>query len=239
VADGETHGRRMRRSLAVIILLSLVPGVVRAQRNNRARVVSAPSEPSLLNLTSSWARASALGELLEERLDRDDIELRVWHGFGPAETQATILRRIGGHWSASFARVIRCELRIPAGVGDTASATTMRRFVAEARRNCGASVVDVAPGSRLITADTLIVQPLDASETDIAAAWAEAERAGVANLPGRVPHTRAADDGVTFVVEVRHGNEYRAAEIADVDPPEMKEDSQMRQIYAAVTRLRP
>ena len=213
--------------------------MLHAQRGTRARVTSAPSEPSLLNLTSSWGRASTLGDLLELGMNSDDIELRVWHGFGPSETQSTILRRTQGHWSASFARVIRCELQIPGSVGDTASAATMRLFVSEAKRNCGASITDVPPGSRLITADTVFVQPLELLETSIDAAWKDALRAGVDQLPGRAQHSGTRDDALTFVIELRRGGEYRAAEIEDVDPPQVKVDSQVKQIYAAVTRLRP
>jgi hypothetical protein len=230
----------MRRRLIIIrLLLSLAPTMLYSQRNGQARVASAPSEPSLLNLTSSWARASTLGDLLELHMDGDDIELRVWHGFGPAETQSTVLRRTHGHWSAWFARVIRCELQIPGSVGDTASAATMRRFVVEARRNCGASAADVPPGSRLIATDTLVVQPLEVPETDIEAVWKDAQAAGVENLPGRVSHTRTNDEGVSFMIELRRGTEYRAAEIPDIQPAEVKEDSQVQQIYAAVRRLRP
>lgn len=227
----------MRPGTRAIVLLSLVPSLLHSQRSARVRVVSAPSEPSLLNLTSSWGRASTLGDLLELRMNSDDIELRVWHGFSASETQSTILRRSQGHWSASFARVIRCELQIPGSVGDTASAATMRGFVSEAKRNCGASVVDVPPGSRLITADTLVVQPLEISEPIINAAWKEALSAGVDQLPGRAQHSGAKDDALTFVIELRRGDEYRAAEIEDVDPPEVKADSQVKQIYAAASSL--
>src|SRR5262245_55198524 len=102
--------------LAVVALLS--------QRSaGQARVVSAPSEPSLLNITTGWARASTLGDLRDLRVPGDYLELRVWHGYGQSETQATVLRRAQGHWSASVARVIRCELQIPNAVGDTASPT--------------------------------------------------------------------------------------------------------------------
>jgi hypothetical protein len=229
----------MRPTAVAILLLVLAPAILRSQRSHQARVASVPGEPSLLNLTSSWARASTLGDLLDARMGGDDVELRVWHGFGATETQATILRRTQGHWSAFVARVIRCELQIPGTIGDTASPTTMRRFVAEAKRHCGASVADVPPGSRLITADTLFVQPLDASETDIEGVWKDVQAAGVAKLPGRVAHSRANDDALTFVIELRRGNEYRATEIADVAPPEVSEDAQAQQIYAAVRRLRP
>ena len=118
----------------------------------QVRVVSAPTEPSLLNLTTAWSRASALGDLRELRTRSDHLELRVWRGFGLAETQAVVLRRMDGHWSASLARVIRCEIQIPRSVGDTASRATMRGYVDEARRRCGTSVVDVRAGTQIITA---------------------------------------------------------------------------------------
>jgi hypothetical protein len=201
--------------------------------------VSAPSEPSLLNLTAGWARASSLGDLRDLRVRPDYLELRVWHGYGLSETQAIVVRRTDGHWSASLARVIRCEIEIPRPVGDTASATTMRRFVAEARRNCGKSLVDLTAGSRVIAADTLVVQQLDVPEADVEAAWKDAQSAGVLQLPGRVKRTSTRDDGLTFVIELRRGDEYRAAEIEDLDRPEVEADSQVKKIHAAVQRLRP
>src|SRR4051812_16306727 len=203
----------------------------------QARVVSAPSEPSLLNLTSAWARASSLGDLREMRTRSDHLELRVWRGFGASETRTVVLRRADGRWSASLARVIRCEIQIPRSVGDTAKAATMRHYVAEARRNCGASVVDVGAGSQIIAADTLVVQTLDVQESEIDAAWKEALRAGVLELPGRVKRDRTVDEGLTYVVEIRQGNEYRAAEIEHLERPEVKADLQMQQVYAAVQRL--
>jgi hypothetical protein len=215
--------------IAIVLLSRLGPC--------QARVVSAPSEPSLLNLTSGWARASTLGDLRELHTAGDHLELRVWHGYAAAETQAMVLRRAGGHWSAFLARVIRCELAISNGVADTASSQTMRRFVVEARRNCGRSAVDVAPGSRLIATDTLIVQPLEVSEADIESAWKEAESAGVADLPARVPRKTPAGDGTNYVIELRRGDQYRASEIEDRRPPEVKADSQVAQIYAAARRL--
>jgi hypothetical protein len=219
-------------AIAMVVLLSQASA-------GQARVISAPSEPSLLNLTAGWARASALGDLRDLRVRPDYLELRVWHGYGLSETQATVLRRTEGHWSASLARVIRCELQIPKSVGDTASATTMRRFVAEARRNCGTSAVDVAPGTRVIAADTLVVQRLEVSDADIETAWKDAQNAGVLALPGRVKRNGSRDDGLTFVIELRRGDEYRASEIEDVERPEVEADAQVKRVYAAVQRLRP
>jgi hypothetical protein len=223
------------RSIALFVMSAALARAGLGQ----ARVASAPSEPSLLNLTAGWARASTLGDLRELQTAGDYLELRVWHGYGPAETQATILRRTQGHWSAFFARVIRCELQIPTSVGDTASTTTMRGFVAAARRNCGKSVVDVAPGARLIAADTLIVQGLEISEAAIETAWKDAQNAGVLELPSRVRRNGTTDDGTTYFIELRRGDEYRAAEIEDLARPEVKADSQVKQIYDSVRRIRP
>jgi hypothetical protein len=203
----------------------------------QAKVVSVPAEPSLLNLTTSWSRASTLGDLREMKTRSDHIELRVWRGYGSAETQAIVLRRADGHWSASFARVIRCEIQIPTSVGDTASATTMRGYVAEARRRCGTSLTDVGAGARIIAADTVVVQQLEVPEPEIEMVWKDASSAGVLQLPGRVKRSWTMDDGITYLIELRRGDEYRVAEIEHVERPEVEADTQVKQIYAAVRRL--
>jgi hypothetical protein len=228
------HMALMRWLLAVAFVVAPSP-----RSFAQARVVSAPSEPSLLNLTGGWARASTLGDLRDLRVRSDFLELRVWRGYGPAETQAIVLRRADGHWSASLARVIRCEMQIPTRVGDTASAMTMKQLVAQTRRNCGQSVIDVGAGSRIIAADTLVVERIDASEPDIEAAWKEAERAGVLQLPARVKRTQLLDEGITYLIELRRGDEYRASEIEHRERPEVEADAQVKQVYAAVQRLRP
>ena len=218
--------------VATIVLLSR-PGF------GQARVVSAPAEPSLLNLTTAWSRASTLGDLRELRARSDYLELRVWRGYGLSETQAVVVRRTDGRWSASLARVIRCEIQIPRSVGDTASRTTMRRYVAEARRKCGTPVADVGAGARIITADTLVVQQLDVPESEMETAWKDALGAGVLQLPGRVKRTWTMDDGITYLIELRRGDEYRAAEIEHLERPEVEADTQVKQVYAAVRRLLP
>ena len=206
----------------------------------QARVVSAPPEPSLLNIVGQWSRASSLGDLRELRADRDYRELRVWLGFGlTTETQALILRRSNNRWSAFFARVMRCEMQIPRSVGDTASRATIERYNAEARKHCGTSVADVAPGSQVITTDTLLVAPLSVPDSTIEAAWAAAVSAGLLQLPPRVARSASMDDVATFVIELRTGNDYRASTIEQLERPETKADQQVKDIYAAVTsRLR-
>ena len=204
----------------------------------QARVSSAPPEPSLLNLTRQWSRASILGDLRELKTASDYLELRVWSGYGlTMTTQAVVIRREAGRWSAFLARVLRCEMKIPRSVGDTASRATMQQLVAEARRNCGVSVTDVGAGAQLLATDTLIVERLGVADSLIERAWAAAERAGVSELPPRVKRNWVRDDGPTDVVEVRRGNDYRASSIEHVEPPENDVDRRVQEISAAVNRL--
>jgi hypothetical protein len=221
-------------------LLAVATAVLLSRQSfGQARVVSAPAEPSLLNLTSGWGRASTLGDLRDLRTRSDYLELRVWRGFGASETQSVVLRRVDGAWSASLARVIRCEIEIPNSAGDTASQATMRRYVAEARRTCGTSVVDVRAGMRILATDTVVVQRLDVSQSEIETAWKDAVSAGLLELPSRVKRGGPMDDAIVYVIELRRGDEYRASEIEHVEQPQVKADTQVQQVYAAVRRLLP
>jgi hypothetical protein len=218
---------------------SLVLGVMLSRATfGQARVSSAPPEPSLLNLTRQWSRASILGDLRELETGPDHLELRVWGGYGlMMTTQAIVIRRDGGRWAAFLARVLRCEMKIPRSVGDTASHTTMQRLVAETRRQCGVSVTDVGAGMQLLTTDSLIVNRLSVPDSLIARAWSTAEQAGVAELPGRVKRNWVMDDGFTYVVELRRGNDYRASSIEHVENPESDADRRVQSVYVAVSQL--
>jgi hypothetical protein len=202
----------------------------------QARVVSEPSEPSLLSLTRGWSRASSLGDLREAKTGADHLELRVWAGYDTSTTQAIVVRRTGGRWSAFAARVLRCEMQIPLAVGDTASSRTMQSFVAEARRHCGTPVANAGAGVRIITADTVMVAQLALPDSVIQQTWNAALQAAAFELPGRVRHT-VSGDGLTYVVEVRRGSEYRASEIERVDPPETEADRRLQRVYAALAAL--
>jgi hypothetical protein len=221
-------------------LALVVPALFSRAAFGQVRVTSAPPEPSLLNLTRSWSRASTLGDLRELRTGPDYLELRAWRGFDlTTTTQGVVLRRAGGQWSAFLARVVRCEIKIPRSVGDTASRATMQSYVAEARRQCGRSLTDVGAGAQIVTADTLVVEPLSLPDTLIESAWAGAVRAGVFQLPARVERKRVMDDVIMFVVELRRGNEYRASQLEDLERPETEADQRMRDVYAAVRRVLP
>lgn len=231
------NGRALRRvprlgASGVLVLVASQSAVA------QARVVSAPPEPSLLNITRQWASASSLGDLRELRTTPDHVELRVWGGYGlTSQTQGVVLRRDDGRWSALLARVMRCEIQIPNAVGDTASRATIQQYTAEARRRCGIPLRDVGPGARIITTDSLFVVPLSVPESAVADAWTAAVKAGVRQLPPRVERSRVMDDAFTYVVELRQGDEYRASVIEHLEHPATRADQDVQDVYAAVNRL--
>jgi hypothetical protein len=174
--------------------------------------------------------------LREAKTGSDHLELRAWAGYDTSTTQAIVVRRSAGRWSAFVARVLRCEMQIPLAVGDTASSRTMQQLVAETRRHCGKAAENVGAGMRIITADTVFVAPLSIADSTIEKTWTTAVQAGALDLPGRVTHA-SPGSGLTYVVEVRRGSEYRASEIERVEPPETEADRQVQRIYAALTAL--
>ena len=224
-----TH--RLRSALAISVLSSQAAFA-------QARVTSAPPEPSLLNITRGWSRASSLGDLRELKTPSDHLELRVWGGYGlSTETQAVVIRRTGAQWSAFLARVMRCEIQIQRSVGDTASRATMQHYVAEARRRCGTSLRDVGAGTQIVTAETLLVARLGMPDSTIEHAWTAAVRAGALQLPARVERNRPMEDGFTYVVELRRGDDYRASVIEHVGVPAAEADRRVRDVYAAINGL--
>ena len=115
----------------------------------------------------------------------------------------------------------------------------MHRYVADARRQCGASVTDIGPGAQIITTDSLVVDRLDVPDSTIESAWTAAVRAGVFELPGRVERNRVIDDPFMYVVEVRRGGDYRASAIEHVEPAETGADQRIKDVYAVVNRILP
>ena len=113
----------------------------------------------------------------------------------------------------------------------------MQQYTAEARRHCGVKLRDVGPGSQIITTDSLLVDTLSVSGSAIEEAWNAAVRAGVFELPARLEHKTAIDDGFTYVVELRSGGDYRASSIEHMERPETRVDQQIKDVYAAVNRV--
>ncbi|HSU95689.1 MAG TPA: hypothetical protein VLI40_00575 [Gemmatimonadaceae bacterium] len=211
-------------SLACCLAFPLQPAYAQATR------ISAPNG-HLLQIAQTAAAASPLGSLVSRRMASDDVELRVWDGFGVTGTLGVILRRAGGRWYAWRATLVHCDLYVAMPIGDTASAATESLFVARARRECGASVGDTQGGSRVYSTDTLALERI--SVTDPETLWSRIVAAGGLRLPPRRPMLNMRD-GNLEVVEIRRGESYRASVFEAVGDATGDADGVARFLFDAV-----
>jgi hypothetical protein len=219
-----------RRACILVASLALAASSARAQ----ATSISAPDDDYLLRITQEWAAASPLGSLPAKAMAPDDVELRVWGGYGLTGTSGVILRRVSGRWQSWRARVVDCKLTVSIPIGDTASAATESLFVARAHKHCGSSIGDTQGAAHLYDADTLAVESAIASKPE--ETWQHVIAAGVLNLPPRVPRKWMMVDGFTYVIEVRRGDAYRASVIEALETAEVDADRVARIVYERVVR---
>jgi hypothetical protein len=63
-------------------------------------IPNAPWEPIFFNSINERAALAELNDLRSTILDHDDIEVRVWYGFGVSALSGYAIKRRGGEWSA-------------------------------------------------------------------------------------------------------------------------------------------
>ncbi len=228
----------MRIRFTLVCLLALL---VRSTEAQATRVV-ADSGSYLLRVTQDWGRQSRLGALVERRAAVDDIEVRLWQGYGLAGTWGTVIRRERGRWAGWHVEVVRCSYSVPIPVGDTLTPRSFARYKRLAKERCGernAGEADAPPGTygwSVILADTVGMVRLQ-STTSLSAVWTDLVRAGVTELPTRVPRSWIMLDGHSYVVELRNGNSYRASVIEHTSPPATSADSVVQAVAAIFNRL--
>jgi hypothetical protein len=213
----------------LLMSMVVVPGSLAGQAS---RVVE-PANGFLLGLTQEWGRSSALGDLKAAALGPAAIELRFWGGYGLAGTRGVVLRSDGRTWSAHRTIVHRCYVGVPSAALDSAS---LLRYQAEAKRSCGPPTTG---GGYVVKADSVEVVPVGA-QADLGQVWRDAVALGLLDLPPEPGERRFGFDGLTYVVELRQGPEYRASVIRHVRPPRTEADAQVQAIYRLLDeRLTP
>jgi hypothetical protein len=210
----------------------------------QATRVVADTQSYLLRITQQWGRNSPLGALAERRIGADDVEVRLWEGYGLGGSAGIVLRRSAGRWSLWEADMVRCMYRVPIAVGDTLTPPSIRRYQALARRRCAernAGEADAPPGTygwTVVSDDTVGLRPLRLRGRP-EATWTALVEAGVLRLPPSVRRAWTMLDGHTYVLEVRQGAEYRASVIEHTSPPETAADSAMQAVAAIFRRVAP
>ncbi len=190
-----------------------------------AQPIEVESEPEgdyLLEVTREWSGRSPLGDLRKSEFSAQDIELRLWGGYGIGGTRGIILRRSADLWSAFAAEVEGCYVTIPDSLQNDQS--TWDAFQEQSSfADCPGEFV--APA---VPVDTVIVVPL-ALEATAPSLWSDLVAAGVLSLPPQVDRDYLMIDGHTYVLEVRVGDTYRASSIEAVEP-EVEADRQIQHV---------
>jgi hypothetical protein len=231
----------MRPLWTTLALLAVAP-LAAAQE---ATVVSEPEDDYLLEVTREWSELAGLGDLRTTPLDQDDIELRVWGGYGLVGTRAAILRRIGGEWEGLTLYVERYRaaatdsLAEAEGVLPPCIVEAMAdRCKARESRMMGSGptagqVVGVlyhleCPYARRVSDNY--------RQESYARLWEDVVGAGVLTLPPEVEREWVMTDGHSYVVEVRAGDTYRASSIEHT-APEVEADRQVQAIAQRLARM--
>src|SRR5690348_15184635 len=97
--------RTAARAIAICAMLGIALRSARAQRSASEDVTD-----YLVRITQRWGASSPVGALPANAMGADDIELRVWGGYGLGGTRGVVLRRTRDRWQAWRTRVVRCVL---------------------------------------------------------------------------------------------------------------------------------
>ena len=209
----------MRQLHVILALTTLTVTAAHAQATD----LSVPAPNYLLAITQRWGSTSALGDMVHEKRDSTDVEVRLWGGYGLTGTAGVILRRRHGRWSTQLADVQQCDM--PISADDSITDAGRSRLEQQARRHCP---TDVAEGTftsvywlRLHHV-SLASKPSDT--------WSQLLQAGVLTVPPE-PHAKwIMLDGFTYVLEVRVGDTYRASVLPQLESSVTEPDSIVQQI---------
>ncbi len=200
----------------------------------QARTQSAPPDNYILHITQAFEKESSLGDVRDGQLGSDDIDLRVWGGYGLGGTTGIAIKRTNGIWRGWVAVVHRCWIAIPTAVNDTLTEASAAVLRARARREC--RHIEDLSGEMMFDSDTLEIHEIrDTGKLE--PTWQAAVKAGALQLPGEIKRDWVMQDGFTYVVEVRRGDQYRASVIEHVDHPALDGDRQVQAVYHAVLPL--
>jgi hypothetical protein len=227
------------RSPLLFLAASLALGAMTAGAQVDAADTLEYQDDYLLYITQKWGRESPLGDLRRRAMRADDIELRVWGGYGLGGTSGVIIRRENGQWRAWRAAVGHCAKWVPVAVYKTGSTRAIEAHLASTNQGCDEKPPQSPPVVKYFI-QRLIVTDI-ATSPAIEQAWKVAVENDVATLPPpQLPPETVQADGFTYLLELRRGNDYRTSMTPSGRLHEPEEvERRTRNIYLAVRALLP
>jgi hypothetical protein len=186
--------------------------------NGQGVLVYQPKDNYLLEVTQKWDSArSVLGDLRKKQMESDNIELRLWDGYGLFGTRGIILKRMSGKWTVQRVNIKTCAVYYP----DSLKGIVPKKkfFAGVTTKDCNGDKFDVGISLQVDTA--LVSKPLKVT-ANLNRLWNTLVENGLLDLPTNVKHSWIMLDGRTFVVEVRVGNFYKASVLAYLKNPKLK-----------------
>jgi hypothetical protein len=198
-----------------------------------AQSYSEPSRSFLHQIVQEWTEKSAVGNLRTATFSDDEIELRIWAGFGLRGSYGGILHRQGGTWTASHLELNRYtagatnEIAVRDGL-------LPPTIVEEMESRCVIETLQDSDGSPLeYSLSCAHARPSSISTSQqLAELWEMLVGLGILTLPPTIERDWIMMDGHSYVIEVRVGSQYRATVTEHAD--ETPVDEQIHQIVMAV-----
>ncbi|MEO1118220.1 MAG: hypothetical protein AAFX75_10130 [Pseudomonadota bacterium] len=225
---------------ALTVLACLLPAYVSAQE------YSEPADNYLHEVVQEWSEKSKIGSLRDAEFSEDEKEVRFWSGFGLTGTVADTLSWRGGKWMVSGGFIKR--YRVGASNEIAAEEDMLPPCVLEEMsRRCvvkEAIGMDGKPRYYSLGCAIMDLGRPEKNQKPLAALWDEMTAFGLLTLPPSVDRDTnlVVLDGLSYVIEVRVGDTYRATVIQYYsEHPVDKQAHEILKAYDAVvgTELYP
>lgn len=217
--------------LPVLILLLYLQGC-----NQEQLVPGFPKNNYLLEVSQNWGVNSDFGSLPKKNIGENDLELRIWSGFGIRGDYGAIINRTNGNWKAYSIEVRTCEvLSHKKEVSDSLKRlVTVDKSLTE-QINCNIESEEDLVNEIWQFTDSLFVAEIQ-TNANFKNLWKKIKDEGVLSLPSEVERTNFGIDGHSYVLELKIGETYHAYVVENAQP-QYESDEQVRQIVKSIDKF--
>lgn len=223
----------MEKFISVIILLVLFPFLAFSQA---AKIISEPENNHILNVTREWSKLVEIRDLRMKKFGEDDIEIRLWVGYGLGRTTAGIISRTNGDWKFISLNVDEYQISASDSLAkadgnlppDILGKMGGRCTIGIARHMGSGKKAGIVVGTTYNLDCPHIYQRVDQDSSRLNQLWENLKEAGILDLP---PDDNILMlDGQTYLIELRHGLNYRASIFRHPPDLETEEGKRYQQV---------
>lgn len=183
------------------------------------------AESSKESAVTDWSLKAGLSDLKNIEMKNEDIELRIWSGFGILGNHAVIIRRINGSWESTLVTIQYYN------AGATEEIAKIEGYLSPC-------IVESMSSRCLIhstkgddnkpyeySLECPYLEPTYAGQKSYIKLWEQLVNMKLLSLPKRIyPNLKTTDgsvviirDGHHYVIELRRGSYYQLTEVGHID----------------------